>query len=74
MTPIEIYAAFGTIVVSVLGGMIVASARAGRMDARMAALEEIIKTKVGLPEWQLFLQELRDRLTRIETKLDRERK
>lgn len=71
MNQAEIYAAIGTVVVSILSGIIIASMSAGRMDARITALEEAKREMVGQAEWRLFLQELRDRLARIETKIDR---
>jgi Tfp pilus assembly protein PilO len=71
MTTLEIIAAFATIAISILGGLLVAASNAGRLETRITNLEKAQGDVVTKAEWVLFLQELRDRLTRIENKLDK---
>ncbi len=71
MNQIEIYAAIATVVISVLSGITISAMNAGRIENRIANLESQMKESVGRPEWNMFLQELRDRLARIEAKLDK---
>ena len=60
-----------TIALVVLGWIVTAAMQWGSFNARMSAVEETAKQKVDRTEYEAGQRDLRERLDRIETKLDR---
>ncbi len=59
-----------TLVLGLVLAIIAGAQAQGRADARIVALESAHQQSISRGEWDVFTKDLRDRLNRIENKLD----
>lgn len=74
MTPSEKVIGVVALVFTVLCSLVTSAVYEGRLDARVSTIELNQSKTISRDEWNVFTQDLRDRLERIEKKLDGEGK
>ena len=62
----------GTLMLAVVMAIVGPSIFVGELKARVTTLEDSTKNEVTKDEWRTFRQDLKDRLDRIENKLDQQ--
>ncbi len=60
-----------SVAVGVILAIITVGVFSGKLDARVTALEQGVSQTVPRGEWNMFEKDMRERLDRIEIKLDR---
>ena len=60
------------LIVTLVAAIAAVSTFSGKLDARVAALESVRADTISRAEWNVFAQDVRDRLDRIESKLDKD--
>ena len=66
-----VWVAILTLLGSLLASGLTAGIYAGSLSSRVTSLEDHTKDEVTREEWQVFRQDMTDRLDRIERKLDK---
>ncbi len=65
-----LWVALLTVALTIVAAIVTVASFSGRLDARVSSLESATRNSVSRDEWKVFEQDVRDRLDRIESKLD----
>ncbi len=68
----QVWLAIAGMVLGALTYAVSVAATAGRLEERLVTVEKAQTHSISRDEWNLFTQDTRDRLNRIEEKIDRQ--